>query len=468
MAQAPDEALVRWVRGTVERLRTQGAIEHPWFERYLAEHGRRWMIWGGRPDKEAMPSFPTGRAAPAFARTGGARTPEGSTSLFDSITESQSWYATWTARNLGVTAQHGAVLARGLFQRLARDGILFSRPSDTMTIYGLPADRVYVSATGDDDLRAARHRLSCSVCRSDFPVAAETGLQLADGPCLLGKCPGTLSAVGFDHENFYRHLYASSDMRPVVAKEHTSLLPDEMRLRYEQGFRQGGHDPSAPNVLVATPTLEMGIDIGDLSSVFLASLPRTVASYVQRVGRAARLTGNALDVTFVQGWGQHLPRLGDPASMINGVVRPPATYLSAEEILKRQYLAFLADRFARDDLDEHHPRTAQRAIGSAEPGSYLGDLVADAHEHAEERLATFLAGFTGLASDADGLRDETRCAARVGNAGRRPGYERAGPDDLSGQRELESRGGGSGTPAPDDPRIVASPASASRISGRGG
>ena len=82
-------------------------------------------------------------------------------------------------------------------------------------------------------------------------------------------------------------------------------------------------------MLVATPTLEMGIDIGDLSAVLLASLPRTVASYLQRVGRAGRLTGNALNLAFVTGRGEQLPRLEDPLSVINGRVRPPATYLSA-------------------------------------------------------------------------------------------------------------------------------------------
>ena len=120
-------------------------------------------------------------------------------------------------------------------------------------------------------------------------------------------------------------------------------------------------------MLVATPTLEMGIDIGDLSAVMLASLPRTVASYLQRVGRAGRLTGNALNLAFVTGRGEHLPRLGDPLSVINGQVRPPATYLNAEEILQRQYLAHLVDRLARDE-NRPHPRRARGALGSADPG----------------------------------------------------------------------------------------------------
>ena len=37
----------------------------------------------------------------------------------------------------------------------------------------------------------------------------------------------------------------------------------------------------------------------------------------------------------VSGRGEQLPRLGDPLSVINGQVRPPATYLDAEEILRQ-------------------------------------------------------------------------------------------------------------------------------------
>src|SRR5699024_11957674 len=87
------------------------------------------------------------------------------------------------------------------------------------------------------------------------------------------------------------------DMRRVVAREHTSLLATADRLRYETAFKNSAQAPGSLNVLVATPTLEMGIDIGDLSTVLLASVLRTVASYLQRVGRAGRQTGNALDVT---------------------------------------------------------------------------------------------------------------------------------------------------------------------------
>ncbi len=399
LAEVTDEQAIRWVRGILERMRTQGAIHHPWFDRYIAEGGSRWQIWGGRPSKQDMPAFPSGRAAPAFPRIGGGKS--AGYEHLDPVAEARSWYARWTSRALGVSPQHGARLARSLVIRLAQAELITQHTGPgEMAVFSLAPSRVLVRAADDEELAAGAYRLVCPTCRTEKAVSRLTGEQLADGPCLTMTCAGTLHRQPGDPQNFYRRLYASGDLRRVVAREHTSLLADKDRLERETAFKEGSADPSAPNVLVATPTLEMGIDIGDLSTVFLASLPRSVASYLQRVGRAGRRTGNALDVAFVRGRGEHLPRLGDPGSVINGTVRPPATYLSAEEILKRQYLAHLVDAFARDHVDGHHPQRAGGAIGSSEPGTFLGDLIAAAEDDAAAQLDRFLDTF-------DDLRPET-------------------------------------------------------------
>ena len=394
LAAAPDRRLVAWVRGMLERMRTQGAIEHEWFRAYIQHDGNRYHIWGGRPRGQGMPAFPRGRAAPAFPRIGPAapvRDP-----LLDPVTTPRSWYARWTARTLGVTAPHGARLARLLLDRLARADVLHAVPTDSGgTVFAIPASAVVVSPVDLGDMRAGRNLLMCTVCHAQQPGTPAVTAQLDDAPCLLVRCPGRLERQPRP-DNYYRNLYASADMRRIVAREHTGLLDDALRLSYENRFKACQADPSAPNVLVATPTLEMGIDIGDLSAVLLASLPRTVASYLQRVGRAGRLTGNALNLAFVTGRGEHLPRLQDPLSVINGRVRPPATYLSAEEILQRQYVAHLVDCFAREE-NRPHPHRARGALGSATKGSFLGDLIEFAETGAESHLGRFLGSFADLA-----------------------------------------------------------------------
>ncbi|CAM3470417.1 DEAD/DEAH box helicase [Occultella aeris] len=389
-----DDALVRWVRGVLDRMRAQGAIDHPWFVKYQHDDGHRWPIWGGRPRGEGMPAFPPGRPAPGFPRIGGT----GSESGLDAVTSPQSWYARWTSKVLGVSPSDGGRLARFLLERLAHDGTLTTTGTKSgATTYAIPPSAVVILPTTPEDLSDGRHLLTCDVCRDVTPGSATTVDQLVDGPCLLARCGGRLHRATVA-DGFYRRLYSSPDMRRIVAREHTSLLDDETRVAYENGFKSAAVDPQAPNVLVATPTLEMGIDIGDLSAVFLSSLPRTVASYLQRVGRAGRLTGNALSLAFVTGRGEQLPKLGDPLSVINGEVRPPATYLQAEEILRRQYTAHLVDELARD-AGRPHPRKATGAIGSSDAGTFLGDLIVHAEAEAQAHVDRFLGTFDALPDD---------------------------------------------------------------------
>ena len=72
------------------------------------------------------------------------------------------------------------------------------------------------------------------------------------------------------------------------------------------------------NVLSATPTLEMGIDIGDLSSVLLCSVPPAQANYTQRIGRAGRRTGNAYLPTLATGRPHDLYFWAQPREMLAG------------------------------------------------------------------------------------------------------------------------------------------------------
>lgn len=384
-----DEQRISWVRGVLERMRTDGAIEHEWFRRYQDEDGRRYSIWGGRPRSEGMPAFPAGRGAPAYPRVGGATGQRHSDLV--TVGSSQSWYATWTARAMHCTPKEGASLAVALLNELADRDVIRSVNTDSGgRVYELLQSRVLVSPVDDDGLASGSYLLACDLCRSAVPGSRRVVNELEGAPCLVARCSGHLSRSSGQPGNFYRRLYQASDVTRVVAREHTSLLEDAVRLKYENQFKASARDPQAPNVIVATPTLEMGIDIGDLSTVMLASLPKSVASYLQRVGRAGRLTGSALNLAFVSGRGEQLPRLGDPLSVVNGEVRPPATYIDADEILRRQYVASLADRLART-AGAPHPATATQAIGTVEDGSFLLALIeaAESPESSEHFLATF-------------------------------------------------------------------------------
>ena len=335
----------RWVRGVLTRLRTRGAVSHPWLQSHRESGGMLYRLWGGRPDPDVMPAFPPGRAVPGLPSLG----PLSAKSSFEDIASRGSWYTDWTVRVLSRDRGVSSSVLRPLFEALREAGIVDvveASDGSGLRSFALAADRLEAArppGTVHDEAPA----LTCTECRETVTGTPDALAQLLGGPCPRFRCTGVLRHHGIT-SSYYRTLY-DGDMRRVVAREHTSLLDTEQRLAYETDFKNSVTTPGAPNVLVATPTLEMGIDIGDLSTVLLASVPRTVASYLQRVGRAGRLTGNSLDITFVAGRGRAAGLFADPLDMLNGSVQAPGAYLSAEEILRRQFLASVMDALAGDD-----------------------------------------------------------------------------------------------------------------------
>jgi Lhr-like helicases len=74
---------------------------------------------------------------------------------------------------------------------------------------------------------------------------------------------------------------------------HASLSADERR-RSEEAFAQ-----ERDCVIVATSTLELGIDVGDLDRVIQINAPLTVASFLQRIGRTGRRPGSVRNCLFL-------------------------------------------------------------------------------------------------------------------------------------------------------------------------
>ena len=85
-------------------------------------------------------------------------------------------------------------------------------------------------------------------------------------------------------ERAARHLGERLGKEHVAA--HPGSLARELRLDAEQRLKAG-----QLKVLVATASLELGIDIGDVDLVCQLGSPRAIAAFLQRVGRSGHHVG---------------------------------------------------------------------------------------------------------------------------------------------------------------------------------
>ncbi len=389
-----------YLRGLLERTRLQGGIFHPWLKSYVKEEGRRYLIWGGRPD--GLPAFPSGQSAPTFLI-------DAQGSPFDALESrggSPVWTADWASRTLRLPLGYARDFTRIVLALLAQEDVITTQKSAKgNTIYGLEPTGIVVYDVPDGDSPVLR----CRVCAHRHAAPLHSIAVWDNAPCLRYRCPGRYEPIGREASAYYRRLYRSGSPRRTVAAEHTGGLDRQARERLEEAFKHGTA-PGTPNVLACTPTLEMGVDIGDLSAVMLTSVPRSSAAYVQRIGRAGRASGNALVTTFVRTEPRSLYYLTDPRHMIAGIVRPPSCWLDAIEILRRQYFAFVLDRAAdgtiavgamphrigalvKDAADKNGVLRTILTKHHAEPASYVNGFLKGFGRHVSKATAERLHAF---------------------------------------------------------------------------
>lgn len=125
----------------------------------------------------------------------------------------------------------------------------------------------------------------------------------------------------------------------LTAAVHSSEVKPDERAEIEVAFHEG-----TLNVVMATPTLEMGIDIGQLENVLMVGVPPLPSNYAQRAGRAGRERENnyALIVTFCSEHDDHDSYyFHRPKLMINGVISPPTFNPCNPEIVRKHVNAFM-------------------------------------------------------------------------------------------------------------------------------
>lgn len=154
---------------------------------------------------------------------------------------------------------------------------------------------------------------------------------------------------------FFRELYlttaeilnsSSHSLFEFEAQEHTAQVDASRRQLLEQRFRytekdckdwseNPAHDAPLERlpVMFCSPTMELGVDISALNTVYLRNVPPTPANYAQRSGRAGRSGQQALVITYCAAQSPHDQWFFNHADkMVHGIVKPPTLDLAKRRL----------------------------------------------------------------------------------------------------------------------------------------
>lgn len=389
LERVTEEDLTLWVLGVLHRQRERGGLYHPYLQSYAAQN-----YWSKYPFGRVVPGRETyplqGRYKPRLMCTQPSKDHDHVLSPAKSG-QALPWQLTWARRVMELSAVDDATLVDVVAE-------LLKAGSDAGLLI-----RVHVD--GDQAYYAINDQAAILYPKGEKLVAPNRGYKLFRPDWEARLWVGAPSLAYQDEEGhyepselnereaYYRSRYRKGALRRVFAHEHTGLLATAEREALEYSFNQRSHADD-PNVLTATSTLEMGIDIGDLSTTMLCSIPPTTASYLQRIGRAGRKTGTALVLSVINQRPHDLFFYARPEALISGDVEPPGCWLDASAVLVRQYLAFCFDQAVREAVLVELPTTGGRLFEEMQTNAgHIPGLLAWMLEHEQSLQQSFLERF---------------------------------------------------------------------------
>lgn len=197
----------------------------------------------------------------------------------------------------------------------------------------------------------------CEKCKTRFTAPKRFADVVKGSPCSQRFCDGKVGQRQTIYTGSYFQRYFSQHPLRINASEHTGSFDKDLKEKVEGEFKKPNTlTPNFDtNFLSCTPTMEMGIDIGDLSSVILKSVPKNAASYFQRIGRSGRTTGNSLDFLVIDRKPHNLYFWIAPKELLGWEVVTPSCRFKTGHILQRQYNAYVMDQFLHtSDYKEIH------------------------------------------------------------------------------------------------------------------
>lgn len=175
--------------------------------------------------------------------------------------------------------------------------------------------------------------------------------------CARYGCPGVLvqadceAPVAADH---YRVLYGKPLPPALRAEEHTAQIAREEARSFQDDFEAG-----RIHLLSCSTTFELGIDLGDLDTIFLRNAPPEPFNYAQRVGRAGRRVHPGFAITYCRRRPHDQAAFDDPFRIMAGTAKAPILTVTNDKIVARHVVAVALAAF----FQEHRNRFENKVEG---------------------------------------------------------------------------------------------------------
>ena len=214
-------------------------------------------------------------------------------------------------------------------------------------VYQLNCGKIGIVTNRKESVSLKRYKCPiCSRYHSHYPIG---------GFCSSRSCNGKIEELEEPKENYNWDLF-SGEFVMLTPREHTAQVTSEKRAEYEEQFKEPN---GSVNALVATPTLELGIDIGSLDVVLHRNIPPTSASYWQRAGRSGRRNKLGVVFNYSDRSSHNVYFFKEPEKILSGRIDPPHLSLQNRVLIRKHvhaivlsYLLYLHSIQLEEDNNE--------------------------------------------------------------------------------------------------------------------
>ncbi|MFH1737955.1 MAG: helicase-related protein [bacterium] len=203
--------------------------------------------------------------------------------------------------------------------------------------------------------------------------------------CTRYHCDGTTVSETPDQDN-YDVALMDKPFQMVCAEEHTAQVPSDIRDAIENDFKS---KTGRSNCLVATPTLELGIDIGGLDMVLMRNVPPRSTNYWQRAGRAGREERMAVVITYCERKNHDRYFFDDPLRLLGGSIEVP-TFNLQNPLLTAKHIrsAILSRILLWSKEKDSRAEKAEVALSSCFPTFIRDYLLTEDNKYRTEPVST--------------------------------------------------------------------------------